>query len=119
MNPKKAAKSSAKTFKKPLFPNGKTLQGLGIITAAGLREELEGAGYPFDSKALKADLLPLTALSRLGLAKKGWGLGKTLLEKLTGWCAASAADINDILDDLGLERAKNKWLNVEILIRNE
>jgi hypothetical protein len=101
------------------IPEDRTLQGVGDLTAKQIRAELVRDRITHTSKALKADLLPLLALSRLGIVDKDHFADPALLAKITGWCTVLVSDIKKELEDLSIKKGTNKWLDIENLIRAE
>lgn len=101
------------------MPEDRTLQGLRVLTTKQIRSELTRSRTTFNTKGLKADLLPLLALSKLGIVDEDNAADPALLAKVTRWCASLVSVLERELDDLGIKKGANKWFDIENLIRAE
>ena len=101
------------------IPANRNLQGLRALTAQQMRSELTWRGIAFDPKDLKADLLPVLALLRLGVVDKYRAADPALVAKVSRWCASPVPMLEATLRDLGIEKGANRWQDIENLIRAE
>lgn len=101
------------------IPADRNLQDLGALTAQEIRFELTQRGIAFDPKGLKADLLPVLALLRLGVVDKYRAADPALLAKVSRWCASLVPVLEATLRNLVIEKGANRWFDIENLIRAE
>ncbi|KAL2067013.1 hypothetical protein VTL71DRAFT_1437 [Oculimacula yallundae] len=101
------------------IPEECTLQGVGDMNSKQIRTALSKAHIDFDPKALKTELVPLIVLSRLWLVGKDHDADPAMLYKVTAWCGSLVPVLKLELAKAGIEKAANKWYDIENLIRAE
>lgn len=101
------------------IPGERSIGNVSNLRSQEIKDILKIAGVPFDDHAIKARLLAILALSRLGYLKKGEVADSSLVTTIADFCNVSVKKLVSKLEYRGLDTKGTRWKHVEVLIRAE